>query len=531
VTNRSESIHEALSSSRFGTTEDHQAKARAAPVGSGEIVRRMLILVALYAIPAAVVLRPVSDNDIWMNLRAGRWIVEHMTLPATDPFSSYGQGRPWVAYSWFFEVLIHGLDAWLGLAGIVLYRVVLSYALLIALHRLVARREPRFALATGLSGLAFFALVPLLNERTWLFTLLFSTLTLDTVLDLRDGRGTRRIWLVPAVYALWANVHIQFIYGLFLLGLGCVAPLLDGVLGRIPASGHASQAWTRAWWQLVALTAACLLATLLNPYYGRLYAVVVEYAAKSETYNLVIELLASGFRMPWEWAMPVLVGAAAYRLGRRSERSTFDVILLSVATVFALRARRDVWFAVLAAVAVLSTGRRVAGTSFDHFRLGRSQLIIVASVVLVVLVALGWSLDLSQEHLEREVVARYPAKAASVIEERGYRGPLFNEYGWGSYLIWRLPNLPVSIDGRAELHGPTRIRRNVETISGVKGWDSDPDLKAAGTVVISARAALASLLRLDPRFELVHEDKLAAVFTRRSDVQRNESTPGVLSLR
>jgi len=198
------------------------------PVGRWEALRRMSILLALYAIPAFVVVRPVSDNDIWMNLRAGRWIVAHGTVPATDPFSRHRQGRPWVAYSWLFEVLVHGLDRCLGLAGIVLYRVVLSFAILASIHRLVARREPRFVVATALVGLAFFALVPLLNERTWLFTLLFSTLTLDAILDLRAGEGTRAAWLLPPLYALWANLHIQFIYGLSLLALGCVAPLIDG---------------------------------------------------------------------------------------------------------------------------------------------------------------------------------------------------------------------------------------------------------------------------------------------------------------
>ena len=62
--------------------------------------------------------------------------------------------------------------------------------------------------------------------------------------------------------------------------------------------------------------------------------------------------------------------------------------------------------------------------------------------------------------------------------------------------------------------GPERIRRNVETISGLRGWDQDPDLEGANAIIIRASAALASLLRLDPRFELVHEDPVAAVFLR-----------------
>ena len=52
-------------------------------------------------------------------------------------------------------------------------------------------------------------------------------------------------------------------------------------------------------------------------------------------------------------------------------------------------------------------------------------------------------------------------------------------------------------------------------MSGVRGWDRDPDLLAANTILINAGSALASLLRLDSRYELVHEDRVAAVFIAR----------------
>ena len=62
-----------------------------------DTARRLLILIALYTIPAIVVVRPVQDLDIWWHLRTGRWIAEHGAVPATDPFSQFGQGKPWVA--------------------------------------------------------------------------------------------------------------------------------------------------------------------------------------------------------------------------------------------------------------------------------------------------------------------------------------------------------------------------------------------------------------------------------------------------
>ncbi len=198
---------------------------------------RLLMLVALYATThsgrrAAVIADPVLDSDVWWHLRVGQWVCEHRTVPTNDPFTLYGQSRPWIAYSWLFEVTLYCLYSWLGLAGVIVYRVVLSFAVTAALHRLVARREPRFLVATLLTGVGVAVISVIFDERPWLFTILFTTLTLDVILDLRDGRPNRLLWLLPPFYALWANLHIQFVYGLGLLALACLAPVVDHRLGR-----------------------------------------------------------------------------------------------------------------------------------------------------------------------------------------------------------------------------------------------------------------------------------------------------------
>src|SRR5262245_42984124 len=95
-----------------------RADMRNALASHEQTVRRLLILVALYAIPAVAVMRPIIDPDIWWHLQTGRWIIEHGTVPQTDPFSAYGMGKLWLAYSWLFEVIVYGLYSCLGLTGI-----------------------------------------------------------------------------------------------------------------------------------------------------------------------------------------------------------------------------------------------------------------------------------------------------------------------------------------------------------------------------------------------------------------------------
>ncbi|HJT78838.1 MAG TPA: hypothetical protein VJ739_16660, partial [Gemmataceae bacterium] len=127
----------------------------------------------------------------------------------------------------------------------------------------------------------------------------------------------------------------------------------------------------------------------------------------------------------------------------------------------------------------------------------------------------GRARGFSEQHLREQVAAEFPAAAVDFIEQHGCTGPLYNDVGWGGYLIWRLPRLPAAIDGRTNLHGDARIKQFADTWEGKPGWDADPDLDAARLVVLQRWATLTELLRRDPRFAVAYEDGLAVVFVRR----------------
>jgi hypothetical protein len=473
---------------------------------------------AVFAVPIVVAVRPVSfpvnDPDVWWHLRVGEWVVQHRAVPGNDPFSLPGQSQPWVAYSWLYEVLLHYLHGAFGLAGIVVYRVVFSLAIVAALYAFVLGLEKRFLVATGLSAAATLAVAMLFNERPWLFTIFFSTLTLHAVVCLRrPGSPPRWVWALPVLFAVWANVHIQFVYGLLLLALACAAPLIDGYLGR-PKDETAATAWSRRWYQLAGLSAACCLATLATPFHVRLYGVVIEYATQPGPFRYVNELKALEFREPCDWVMLALTSAAFWALGRRP-RSAFDVLLLAGTALLAFRARRDLWLVVLADLFVLaSTGPHLVPAG-QRLALSVKDLAFVVALLAGLVVLCAVRHDLSAAGLQRQVEKIYPVEAARLVHERGYPGPLFNDFNWGGYLIWALPELPVCIDGRTNLHGDERIERIGRTWAGLPGWQDDPDLANAGVVIASADSPLAALLIHDARFTRVHQDDLARVYIRR----------------
>ncbi|MBY0231408.1 MAG: hypothetical protein K2W96_19155 [Gemmataceae bacterium] len=498
--------------------------AETPPAQSSPLLRAVLAW-SLYAIAVLSCVRPVGspemEPDMWWHLAVGRWVWDNGAVVSIDPFSY--PDTPWVAYSWLFEVLLYGLHSALGLGGIIAYRAVMGLLIVAAIHGLCKRLQPNTLAPTALAGAALVALAPLFSERPWLFTILFAALTLRAVIELRDPAPlSPLVWLLPLAYVLWANIHIQFVHGLFLLGLACLAPLLDRFLER-PADATAATWMTPRWKSLVLLTILCGLATLANPYHARLYAVVVEYATQPWPMQNVAELKAMEFRSVSEWMALGFLMAACVALGSR-KASALEWLLLVATAWFAFRSRRDIWYLLLASLLVLC--RVPWGEKPEEEK--RSPLLALAGAVGLALLAalLYYGRDLSQPALEERVAKVFPAGAVRHVEEKEWQGPLFNDFNWGGYLIWSLPRLRVVMDGRTNLHGDKKLIRIGNVWAGLPplpetehrpafaGWHDDPDLSAAGVVVASRESALASLLLTDERFTRTYADGIAWVFVR-----------------
>ena len=163
--------------------------------------------------------------------------------------------------------------------------------------------------------------------------------------------------MLPLLYAIWANLHIQFVYGLFLLVLASAELPITRILGGLVPGVDVDRPSTQTWWRLVALTVCCFLATLFNPYHVRLYGIVLDFAAQSGAYKLIGELQAMDFRDVTNWTVLTLSFCGVIRL-KAQRPSVFKGLLLISPSCLAFRSRRDIWFMVLTAAAH-PDGRRV----------------------------------------------------------------------------------------------------------------------------------------------------------------------------
>ena len=185
------------------------------------------------------------------------------------------------------------------------------------------------------------------------------------------------------------------------------------------------------------------------------------------------------------------------------------VVLLAAATYCGFRASRDVWFIAIVATLVLAQWWGPNDGQGHSVGLGYWAVAVAASLLLVFAVP---GMRVSDGEIEKWMKKLYPVEACAFIENHHLTPPLYNSYTWGGYLIWRLPQLPVSIDGRANLHRDERIDRSYATIYGKERWSKDEELFQARTILLPRDRPLTMILRIDPRFRKVYEDEVASVF-------------------
>ena len=468
-------------------------------------IAQAVVLAVVLASPAIICAHTafIGDPDMWWHLRTGEWILQHHDVPHTEPFSRLA-GTPWIAYSWLFEVALLKLYQWLGLVGMITYSCGMVLASVVALNHMVRRLQADFTLIALLTFVPMYSMGQLFTPRPWLFTILFFALEMNILTHARRTGAKRELLWLPLIFALWANVHIEFVDGLFVLGLA----FAEAVTGRWWKS---AQRQVGPWWLGAALLASAI-ATLVNPYGWRIYAVAHDLATQSGALNTITELQAMPFRSLSDFAVLALALGAAATLGWKKKLASFDGALLAFATVLAFRSQRDVWMLAIVAAAILAAELPPRKDAVP--RPSTRACIFASGLAVLLVVGVFRLLHMTNQNLEHKLSLNMPVKAVEVVRERGYTGPIYNHFTWGGYLIWHL-RMPVEIDGRQNVYGDQAIERSVQTWGGAPDWASDPQLATAHLVIGPVGMPLVQLLRLGPHFQLVYEDKVAAVFVAR----------------
>jgi len=411
-------------------------------------------ITALSIIVLALVMAifPVESDDLMLYLGIGRHFFLTGAIPATDPFIYSIQQYHWhVLHEWLSFVLSFAffyLGGWNLIIILKCSLVVLALALpLFAGWHHIARKRFASILSLSFTLIALWAAAPRFLARTSLISDVLTALTLF-ILMREDASGlkhrSRLFGFMPFIFLCWVNLHPGFIVALAFLCLWFCIKFTTLWLQKKPM--------LKRYYIVLMLT---LLACLINPQgFGAIWFPIQEMTnAKLAIFRAnTLEWLPSYspmFLMSSMFLCSVLLSLVTgllllVKMWQKNFSQTlfafFCYLLLLYLSISAIR------FVSLAAFSMAVIASQTAVdlkwlSSRVKSKIHTAFLFSILGLTLGIIMQIslhgyqvfwetrrmGWGLN----H------AAYPIAAADIIQDLDIQTPIFNQHGFGAFLIYR----------------------------------------------------------------------------------------------
>ena len=470
------------------------------------------------------------DPDLGFHFRIGEHILTTKTIPQKDLFSFSLPDYPYVYHSWLTDVLLFLVYSRLGLWGISFFYSGLAAITLWLVLKTVQQR------VTG-SGVLWLLLVisPLFLSINYLRPQIFSLLgivILYLVFRQNLKKETSLIYLFPFLFLIWANLHGGFFLGLLFFLALLMTEIASFVAFRIlpfKLYGYPERFLSLKQnfklWLVFGLSAA---AALVNPYGRRVYEQALRMGTNrfSAQFNIDWAPLVNAYSPSWLFAI-LLFGSICLLLMIRSRVELREKIMIVLFFTLSLKLNR---FSMPLVVVLLPA---LLFFLTEKTRLLKKiakplKYILSVALVFVFLAFLAYSYEFflkapivytDEAAYVQEMPApyTYPYGAVKYIQENPVPKRLLNDFNWGGYLIWKLPERKVFIDGRMDnffVEGESFAKDHWRITNLDEGWNQLLDDYQIEAVLISKGWPLAQALRVLPEWQILYEDDSSILFER-----------------
>lgn len=367
------------------------------------------------------------DPDLGWHLRFGQ-LVMRGGIPKTDPFSYSMPSYAFINHEWLTDIFLSKVYNAATLPALSFFFVCLAL-FSILLH---FTATPKTLWLSLLFVCVAFSLRMFIGIRPQVFSwFLFSCLWF-VIIDRKLWKIAR--YMIPLLFLLWANLHGGFPMGLALI-------FLITVSRQFTKKQEDKTTWI--------LFIFSLMATLCNPYGLALWREIFvsildpslrwsiqEWLPSFATANLIL------------WAY---IAGSSILFVTQVKKLSYDLIVVYIFFLgAALSSVRHLPFWLIISIPItIQTGvyfyYEVKKVSYGEKRLQKAFFFVVS--LLVILYAVHKTVNHSTIPQVNEVYY-YPTKAVTYLQKNLPKDNIFSFYGWGGYLIWKIPEKKVFVDGR-----------------------------------------------------------------------------------
>jgi hypothetical protein len=484
-------------------------------------------LVMLAALLFIISLIPLPPNDFWWHLKIGQYIYTNHTIPETNMFSwSLPADQPFYYAAWLAELLFYILYRLGSLDLIIALRTFLIGATFYLAGSEAHRRTNSWRITALVVTLLGLISLDNILVRTQIWAWLPFVITYIILSRYTEGKISW-IWLLlcPISMVFWVNVHGSYILGVILPGAFLVGEIITFLPKHQNAIGRQKIGW------LGATVVASSLAILVNP---RITG-IINYTA-----NLLTNKPSQQLIVEWQSPTPqgianitfyvsililiLLIAYSKYRLKPAEITLVIGFMWLAWSGL-----RYVIWYGIVVTpiLAQLISDLPIKMPSFVPQKNWLNLIIAIVLFTPVVLVQ-PWFVERMPlpatywTQVQRSSIAgplldnSTPVNAAEYLKSH-LGGKLFNEMGYGSYLIWAVPDEGVFIDPRVELYP---YEQWMDYINIDNGFNYDRLLAKYGVDRIlldkKLQPKLATMLTKDKSWSLEYDDPYSQIWVKRT---------------
>lgn len=427
------------------------------------IISGILMLLVLVLLSISLI---SGDDDLFWHLATGRWIWERQAIPSTNVFGFVRPDLEWIPFEWGWDLMTFALSTIdPSLLLIQLLPAVAFTAIFGMMWRLLSRMGVHHTVILIVSLLVLAASLDRYTPRPHLITLLGLALVIFLHFSSRyfANRTSVRLFFLPPMFIVWANMHMGVFAGVFLLGLICISEWIIKwkSAGRAAPPGIPPLS-PRHFRTLLVVTALCTLAVLVNPhgYHTIIYAYehtqLQMLGAIKEWFPPFGDLPANGVLYVYKVLLFLSLISTLYAVRRKDPLPFIISLGFAVYSLKAVRFMAD--FSVVAMVGTALGVREVTHRSVPlvtRFMKTAFPLAAVCGVLSYVAYKLPtdkefYIRDLSYyRHFGRGIDSNYfSMRAVEFLKTNQISGNPFHQLEIGGLLLWERPAEKNFIDTR-----------------------------------------------------------------------------------
>lgn len=459
----------------------------------------------------------LNDGDTGWHIRVGEYIIDNFHVPRHDMFSHISPPLPWFAHEWLSEVIMALVYSLAGLTGIVIFFSFLIALVYSLLFNLLRSFNCNIVIAAALVLLATVSSTLHWLARPHIFSLVLAILYYS-ILDRYQHKGKDRLYLLPILMLLWANLHGGFILGFLLLGVYFI-----GNAASVLSSDEATRNMAMARCKKLALFGViCLLFSLLNPRGYHLLLFPFETVSNQWLMDNVQEFLSPNFhkKLPYKYLLLLTIGVLAMS---RAALSVIELVLVLLFTYMSLYSAR--YIPLFAIIVTPIVSRHIDGilqrwnnraVSFFQKRSRNLELVdstsrghLYPAIGILLVCFSAWTGGIEFKFDEN----KKPVAAVEFLKKEHIPGKMFNNDEFGDYLIYATwPQYKVFFDGRSDMYGELWGKQYLEVVTLRRDWREILEKHHFDWIFISAGSPLSNVLLGEKEWHLLYADTVAHIF-------------------